>query len=262
MSWNWNVNETVIARAIVIVVVIVVIIANDILNLVCRMTMENSLTRRRTSTFLPKGTMFFRLRQVDNHLRQEVTSWRFKHFFAPLNWHRTVGSDDIKFSWYQARYNGLSCHLKKILKLTPLRRVCALNGSFLIFLRKYLTPIDSVVWCSSIYKGGRGVELAKTKRNYSNWVEQDLNSDLWNASLAQNPLVGHSGIELGGSYRFCDPMHEGLLGSITVACLFVALSRILRQMFAGSNCSEIVVSGSLERNPGENQIGAQFWCPV
>ena len=116
MSWNWYVNEMVTALVIAFVVIIVVII-NDILNVACRLTMEKSLNRRLTLTFLPKGTMFLRPRQLASHSRQEVTSWRFKHFCAPLNWHRTVCCDYIECNWYRTRYNGSSCNLKEISKL-------------------------------------------------------------------------------------------------------------------------------------------------
>ena len=55
-------------------VVIIFVIINDILNVAYRLTMEKSLNRRLTLTFLPKGTMFLRPRQLASHSRQEVTS--------------------------------------------------------------------------------------------------------------------------------------------------------------------------------------------
>ena len=118
VSWNWHVNEMVTALVIVVVVFIIVIIINDILNMGCRLTMEKSLSPRLTLTFLPKETMFLRPGQRASRLRQEVTSWRFKHFCAPLNWHRTVCCDYIECNWYRARYNGSSCNPKEISKLT------------------------------------------------------------------------------------------------------------------------------------------------
>lgn len=62
------------ALVIVVVVFIIVVIINYILNVACRLTMEKSLSRRLTLTFLPKGTMFFRPGQLASRLRQEVIS--------------------------------------------------------------------------------------------------------------------------------------------------------------------------------------------
>ena len=124
------------ALVIVVVVFIIVVIINDILNVACRLTMEKCLSRRLTLTFLPKGTMFFRPGQLASRLRQEVTSWRFKHFCAPLNWHRTVCCDYIECNWYRTGYNGSSCNSKEI-SFTLERPVF-----------RYLILINSVVWSS------------------------------------------------------------------------------------------------------------------